>query len=96
MRYLASVGVGHVAVAVPDLPVLQAFALLDDLPERGQRRLQVADGDDPAAAAVVELVGDQSRGVAVEDGVLAYQALLAVMGPGWGRWLECRQELRCA
>ena len=57
----------HVAVAVPDLLVLEALALLDDLLERAQRRLEVGDGDDAAAAAVVEGVGHLPRGVAAEE-----------------------------
>ena len=71
MRDLVPLGVEHVAVAVPDLLVLQALALLDDLLERGERRGQVGDGDDPAAAAVVERVGHLPRRVAAEERLLA-------------------------
>ena len=67
MRDLLPLGVEHVAVAVPDLLVLEALALLDDLLERAQRGREVGDGDDPPAAAVVERVGDLARGVAGEE-----------------------------
>jgi hypothetical protein len=71
VRDLLPLGMEHVAVAVPDLLVLEPFALLDDLPERLQRRREVGDGDDPAAAAVVQLVGDLTGGVAAEERLFA-------------------------
>ena len=37
---LLALGVEHAAVAVPDLLVLEPLALLDDLAERGERRLE--------------------------------------------------------
>ena len=67
VRDLLALRVEHVAVAVPDLLVLEALALLDDLLERAQRRREVGDGDDAAAAAVVEGVGHLARRVAAEE-----------------------------
>ena len=61
----------HVAVAVPHLLVLQSLALLDDLFESRQRGREIDDGDDPAAAAVVQLVGHLASRVAGEENLLA-------------------------
>ena len=49
----------------------ESLALLDDLLERRDRRGQVGDGDDPPAAAVVQLVGHLPRRVAAEERLLA-------------------------
>ena len=72
VRDFLPLGVEHVAVAVPDLLVLEALALLDDLLERAQPGGEVGDGDDPPGAAVVEGVGDLPRAVAAEELGLAH------------------------
>ena len=71
MRNLFALRMEHVAVAVPHLLVLQSLALLDDLFESRHRGREVDDGDDPAAAAVVQLVGDLTGRVAGEESFLA-------------------------
>ena len=71
MGDLLALGVEHAAVAVPDLLVLEPLTLLDHLAERCERRLEPRDGDDAAAAAVVELVGHLARRVAAEQRGLA-------------------------
>jgi len=54
VRDLLPIGMEHVLVAVQDRFVVDALALFDDLRERMLGGAQVADGDDPPAAAVVE------------------------------------------
>ena len=71
VRDLVSLGMEHVPVAVPHLLVLQSLTLLNDLPERRQGRLEVNDADDPAGAAVVELVAHLPGRVAAEERLLA-------------------------
>jgi len=70
VRDLLALRVEHVPVTVPDLRAGRAFALLDDLAERVERRREVLHSDHPATASAQVGIADLTSGVAAEDGVL--------------------------
>lgn len=71
MGDLLAIGMSDAAVLIPDLLMLQTLALLDDLGKGSQRRLEIADHDDSAAATVVQIVADLPPRIAAEHDRLA-------------------------
>jgi hypothetical protein len=70
MRYLVTLPVEHIPVAVPDLRARRALALLDDLAQCRERRREILHGDRLATALAQVDVTDLTRRVPAEYDLL--------------------------